>query len=1028
MIVNATSASGTVYTTTTDTHGGYLFAPLPLDTYTVTIPAVNPALSGLHYTTANANGGGDFGNQDPTGYSVTIGSGAATENLTADFGYNYNSSAETDTPNGDPAALGDRVWIDSDGDGAQDPSEIGVEGVRVRLFHDPDHNGRYNTQYATTTTDENGLYIFDDLPAGAYTVEVINSNNASHDILSGDYTQTGDPDHFGTTGSINDNITSNPVVLAPGDVFLNVDFGYQPTSAALGTIGDTVWLDADASGTATQDAGENGIAGVTVALIQDTNGDGDHDAGEPIIATDTTDENGNYLFDNLPLDDGGGDSDADYLVWVNDTDNVLAELVQTYDQDAPLDNMSATALSSGTTSDLDQDFSYTPDGHAGGEGLIGDTVWFDVDNSGGNQSTQADEPGIEGVVMTLTDSSGNVATTTTNENGSYLFGGLALDATYTVTVASENFAAGSVLAGMSETYDPDGNTANQSVTSLTVGSPIDLDQDFSYTATSGFNLGNLLWLDQNADGDWDGVNGPDGVADNDDDETPIAGVTIDLYRDLNGNDRLDAGEPLLASTITTDTLTSTGGDSGNYLFANLPNGDYIVDVTDENGVLAGYWHSHGTDNTTDHSQADPYALSIAGADNISADFGYYVEPAAIGNKVWFDLDYDGLQERREPGIDRITVTLVITYPDNTTISVTTKTGDDPTTPATEKGFYRFTNLLLDEDYATSSGTADGSAAPAFVVSATPRKRFSPSIINASGVDDQEDGDDPSGVATAVTQGIIDVTREITPTLETNPAASYDFGFIRIELGDLPDRYNTLRNNSGARHIVFPDDDEDNVPDLEGAIWSGLIVDVEDDGQSGGEFGETEGDDADGIDDEDGLVLPPQYMLGVGNTVQFSVTLRSRGIQTADYGLWIDWNADGNFNGTGEFLSRNDVVIDTLVGDNVYETFFTLEVQVPIGTVTHPNWIYIRGRAFEADSGVSGVATRNVANNAHSGFASNGEVEDFAIRQLSPTAVGLSSAESIPSSTTSLAIILSAFALMMLLAFLALRNRQRSVTR
>ncbi len=70
---------------------------------------------------------------------------------------------------------------------------------------------------------------------------------------------------------------------------------------------------------------------MTVALIKDTNGNGQWDSGEPIIATDTTDANGIYLFSGLPATDGAGTDD--YLVWVNDTDNVLANHDATYDRD-----------------------------------------------------------------------------------------------------------------------------------------------------------------------------------------------------------------------------------------------------------------------------------------------------------------------------------------------------------------------------------------------------------------------------------------------------------------------------------------------------------------------------------------------------------------------------------------------------------------------------------------------------------------------------------------------------------------------
>ena len=65
----------------------------------------------------------------------------------------------------DAFAVGDYVWLDANGDGLQDPTEIGVEGVTVILR---DAN---NTVVATTTTDENGWYHFDLLKPGAYNIQ-----------------------------------------------------------------------------------------------------------------------------------------------------------------------------------------------------------------------------------------------------------------------------------------------------------------------------------------------------------------------------------------------------------------------------------------------------------------------------------------------------------------------------------------------------------------------------------------------------------------------------------------------------------------------------------------------------------------------------------------------------------------------------------------------------------------------------------------------------------------------------------------
>lgn len=55
-------------------------------------------------------------------------------------------------------SIGDRIWLDTDSDGVQDPSELGIPGVRVTLT---DSEGMTKT----TTTGDNGVYQFDGLPA-----------------------------------------------------------------------------------------------------------------------------------------------------------------------------------------------------------------------------------------------------------------------------------------------------------------------------------------------------------------------------------------------------------------------------------------------------------------------------------------------------------------------------------------------------------------------------------------------------------------------------------------------------------------------------------------------------------------------------------------------------------------------------------------------------------------------------------------------------------------------------------------------
>ena len=117
----------------------------------------------------------------------------------ADFGYAWT---EDNDKNG---AIGDRVWIDADGDGVQDPGELGLEGVVVELY---EADGV--TLITTTTTAADGSYIFDDLAEGNYVVKVDTGT------LPAGYTQTGDPDYFGASipSGQEDNKTTAPVTKA----------------------------------------------------------------------------------------------------------------------------------------------------------------------------------------------------------------------------------------------------------------------------------------------------------------------------------------------------------------------------------------------------------------------------------------------------------------------------------------------------------------------------------------------------------------------------------------------------------------------------------------------------------------------------------------------------------------------------------------------------------------------------------------------------------------------------------------------
>ena len=619
-------ASNIVASTMTDLNGFYLFSGLPPGDYTVRVDATTLAPELAANPTFDLDG-----TMDGT-TTVTLISGDAIRDV--DFGYNWN-------PDGNLlGSIGDRIWVDADADGVQDPGEVGIPGVMVGLYVDADGNGNYTTMVATATTDAAGLYLFPNLDAGAYVVRVDPST------LPPNFTQTGDPDTFGETmpAGTGDHQTTSPIVLAPGDVFVNADFGYWFPHYS--NLGDLIYLDMNAN--ATNDPGEPGIAGVTVVLL---NGSGQ------AIASTLTDENGNYLFTGLPA--------GTYTVWVNDTAGVLIGLDQTADPDGGLDGRSTTTLD-GMHDDLDQDHGYVPDGHGPGLGLIGDTIFLDRDGDG----MPGYGEGVQGVVVNLYDYTGMtlLASTVTDADGHYYFGGLELDETYVVQVETATLPGGGV--GLVNTVDPD--TPNpgdsRSTVAIAVGNPIDLDQDFGYVAAIPNAIGGTLWRDCNADG----------ILDLDEDPR-WEGVKI-VLRDASGR-------------IAGSTYTDAGGS---YAFAGLPDGAYTVDVVDEANVMNGFWHSHGPNPGADNnSQSDPYAVSVSGGEtNTTGDFGYYLVIAELGDYIWYDINGNGIQDGGEPGLAGVQVTLRIAYPSGNEIVMRTVTDGN--------GQYLFSNLLMDERYGEST--------------------------------------------------------------------------------------------------------------------------------------------------------------------------------------------------------------------------------------------------------------------------------------------------------------------------------------
>ncbi len=725
-----------VRTTLTDTDGGYLFTELPAGNY----EAVVTPIGGLNPTWDEDSGPiSDPGTETVNETVINLKAGA--HHITADFGYNWVLPVDSSDPEADTlGALGDRVWIDANRDGVQDPGEAGIGGVTLTLT-EPGADGILGTAddtTETTMTDVAGNYIFDDLPRGAYVVTVDTTT-----LPDGVYwTQTGDPDGTAST----DNRTTTPILLAPGDVFVNADFGYWPSQSS--AIGDFIWFDANADGI--QDLDESGVSGITVALL---NEDGKH------IATTRTDINGGYLFPGLLA--------GEYTVVIMDTDGLLYTALPSTDPDLPTNpdlprevnngmkpdpdfDGQSTVTVNGSDDNLTRDFGYMPwgmhdfydhTGLIGVAGLIGDTVFLD-----GNDNGQPDSgEGLQGVVVKLyqapklgdPDPVNPVAWTTTNAEGVYAFAHVNVYGDWLVKVDTTSLPFAG--AGLANTVDPDdGDDSKSLVSNLAATGNLNLDQDFGYRASNPATLGGTIWQDLDANG----------VLDPSKPYLQLVNITVEL-RDEKGNK---------VATTQTDS-------QGNYRFTGLPAGTYSVHVTDTRNLLEGWWHSLGNpDQDVDNqSKADPFTVEVdPGETNTNVDFGYYYLGAALGNRVWLDQNFNGLQDAGEIGRGGVTVQLVVTYPGGGNTTLKTVTGSD--------GGYRFGNLLLDESFIGGEGADQ----PAHVISVVIPAGSTSSPVEV-GANRLIDSSNPAGASATVLKGQVNTTLASDPNTEPDNA-SYDFGF------------------------------------------------------------------------------------------------------------------------------------------------------------------------------------------------------------------------------------------------------------
>jgi protocatechuate 3,4-dioxygenase beta subunit len=515
-----------------------------------------------------------------TGVTPVITIDSMEQNLTIDAGI-YQT-----------ASIGNLVWLDTNGNGLQDPGENGVPNVPVTLRN-------CNQQiYGQTTTGEQGEYLFTNLKPGPYSLVFQLPEGMAFTVPSAgnDPAVDSDPDP--------QNGTTTCEWLTSGEHNHSYDAGiYQPAS-----VGDFVWHDLNANGI--QDSGEPGIANVGV-ILQDCSGNQ--------LATQTTNSQGYFLFNGLnpgnyqlglsmpagyelsPYNMGNGESNSDI---------------------DPSTNTSVCFNLVSAQQDPDRDIGLFR--RAG----MGDRVWEDT-NGNGLQDTG--EPGLPQVSVELFDCQNNLLeTTATDAQGYYLFDEL-LPGSYSIHyVLPENHFFTAQQQGDNDSMDSDADPLSGFTRCevLTSGeNNVNFDAGLYRFAT----IGDLVWDDLDVDGIQDEY------------EPGVAGIKV-VLEDCHGN-RLDS--------IATDS-------QGFYQFGGLIPGQYVLNFSQNDEVyFTGKFAGNDPEKDSNVNPNSGKTGCFAVASNVvdlSNDAGL-AYTADVGDWVWEDLNGNGVQDTGEPGVALVGVRL-----------------------------------------------------------------------------------------------------------------------------------------------------------------------------------------------------------------------------------------------------------------------------------------------------------------------------------------------------------------------------------
>ncbi len=575
--------------------------------------------------------------------------------------------------------IGNRVWLDSNANGIQDPGEAGINGVTVELALPNGAPATYeNGALRVTTTSGDGNYEFGGLPQNTNYLVLI-KDTPQNQIILGSYRLTIQAARTGLGSNQNDSdavlvgmSAQITAVTPPFGADLDFDFGYKPapvvtTTTTLPevttttvpettttTVPETTTTTAPVITTTTTPVITTTTVPATTTttatprtyclgdlMFDDLNADGIRQTNEPGVVGQTvfafnaaganvgqslTDANGGYTICGL--------APGAYTVsFTKPANSSFTKQLEGNDRNNANSAGILPAVTITNANILTADAGIVRNVNA--SYCLGDFVWIDQNQNGMQDFL---EPGVSGVPVTVLNASGAVVgTATTDANGAYKVCGLA-PGSYTVRfTAPSGLLFTNQYADSDRAKDSDANSVGVTGTIVIVNADV-------LTVDAGLIVPNVVIVVTTTSTTSVPVtttsttsvpvttSAPATTSPMTTPPLPTGCLGDKVFVDASGRDNDGRGIPGVTITLvkpdgTTSTALTDG--NGNYTFCSLTGGRYTVRVnpaTLPKGSLPSY-DLNGTKNN------ETTVALPTGQSNRDVDFGYVLPIVNVKDSV-----------------------------------------------------------------------------------------------------------------------------------------------------------------------------------------------------------------------------------------------------------------------------------------------------------------------------------------------------------------------------------------------------------